>query len=341
MTPTLPIPPHYSSDRVESVWRVPYEERSAQALEWRRRHQIEQAAASSPRVALFLVDVQNTFCIPDFELFVGGHSGRGAVEDNQRLCGFIYQNLAGISQITMTLDTHQAYQIFFASFLIGKDGSHPTPYTLVTRNDIREGRWRFNPDIAATLGLTPEQGQKHLEYYVAELSNSGRYDLTVWPYHGMLGGIGHALVSAVEEAVFFHSIARTSPPDHIIKGFHPLTEHYSTLGPEVARDTEGRLFAPRDRKLIALVQHYDAVIITGQAKSHCVAFTIRDLLSELNTIDPGLAKKIFLLEDCTSPVVVPGTIDYTEAADEAFESFRAAGMHLVKSTDPMETWLRV
>lgn len=339
--PALPIPPHYQPEKVETVWRVPYEERAAQALEWRRRHHIERATDSSPRIAIFLVDVQNTFCIPDHELFVGGRTGRGAVEDNRRLCEFIYRNLAGVSKIAMTLDTHLTHQIFFSSFLIGEDGGVPPPYTLVSKEDVQKGRWQFNPDIAPSLGLTPEQGQKHLEYYVAELAKSGRFELTVWPYHGMLGGVGHALVSSVEEAVFFHSIARSCPPDHIIKGSNPLTEHYSTIGPEVARDAEGQSLASRDRKLISLVQHYDAVIITGQAKSHCVAFTIRDLLTELSELDHKLVQKVFLLEDCTSPVVIPGVVDYTQSADEAFKSYQEAGMHLVKSTEPMEEWLQI
>ena len=33
----------------------------------------------------------------------------------------------------------------------------------------------------------------------------------------MLGGIGHALVSAVEEAIFFHNIARHSQTEFKIK----------------------------------------------------------------------------------------------------------------------------
>jgi len=60
------------------------------------------------------------------------------------------------------------------------------------------------------------------------------------------------------------------------------------------------------------------VIIAGQAKSHCVAWTIEDLLNEINGSDAALAQKIYLLEDCTSPVVIPGVIDYTEDADSAF-----------------------
>jgi nicotinamidase-related amidase len=49
--------------------------------------------------------------------------------------------------------------------------------------------------------------------------------------------------------------------------------------------------------------------------------------------DPALAQKVYLLEDCSSPVVVPGVVDFTDAADAAFQRFADAGMHLVKSTD--------
>jgi hypothetical protein len=36
-------------------------------------------------------------------------------------------------------------------------------------------------------------------------------------------------------------------------------------------------------------------------------------------------------------VVVPG-MDYTAEADAAFERFAAAGMHVVRSTEPIESW---
>jgi hypothetical protein len=44
------------------------------------------------------------------------------------------------------------------------------------------------------------------------------------------------------------------------------------------------------------------------------------------------------MEDCTSPVVVPGAVDYTDEADAAFERFAAAGMHVVRSTTPLVEW---
>jgi nicotinamidase-related amidase len=54
--------------------------------------------------------------------------------------------------------------------------------------------------------------------------------------------------------------------------------------------------------------------------------------------DHGLAAKVYLLEDCSSPVVVPGVVDYTDEADAAFARFADAGMHVVRSTEPMESW---
>ena len=92
---------------------------------------------------------------------------------------------------------------------------------------------------------------------------------------------------------------------------------------------------PSPRKNTRFLQkllNFDAVIIAGQAKSHCVAWTIDDLLSEILTQDPNLAKKVYLLEDCTSPVVIPGVVDFTPQADAAFERFAKAGMNIVQST---------
>ena len=154
----------------------------------------------------------------------------------------------------------------------------------------------------------------------------------------MLGGIGHALVSAVEEANFFHTIARSSKPDFEIKGTNLLTEHYSAIGPEVLTGPDGEILGEKNDKLFKKVQNYEAVIIAGQAKSHCVAWTVSDLLDQIRDADPGLARKVYLLEDCCSPVVVPGVIDYTEQAEADFARFAEAGMQVVKSTDPIRSW---
>jgi hypothetical protein len=80
----LPVPPHFAPDRVGIVWRVPYQARAQEAREWAARHGIRPAAADTLRIGLLIVDAQNTFCIPDFELYVGGRFGTGAVDDSRR-----------------------------------------------------------------------------------------------------------------------------------------------------------------------------------------------------------------------------------------------------------------
>ena len=333
------LPPYFDKKLVGKIWRVPYQQRAAEAEEWSKNYAIPPAARDNPRICLMLIDVQNTFCMPDFELFVGGRSGTGAVDDNVRICEFIYRNLARITEIDPTMDTHTAMQIFHPIFWIDDDGGHPAPFTSVAMEDVQKGKWKVNPAIAKSIaGGNYVALQQFALHYVTTLSKAGKYPLTIWPYHALLGGIGHALVPAVEEACFFHAAARHSQTGFEIKGGNPLTENYSVLRPEVLDGPDGRAIAQKNTRFIKKLLDFDAVAIAGQAKSHCVAWTIDDLLTEILAQDPRLAKKVYLLEDCTSPVVVPGVIDYTDAADDAFKRFAQAGMHIVKSTDPIERW---
>ena len=335
----LPVPPHFDAGAAGRVWRVPYQERSEGAKAWARRHNVPSATADRMHVSLVIVDCQNTFCIPGFELFVAGRSGMGAVEDTVRLCEFIYRNLAVISEIVPTLDTHTAMQIFHPVFWIDAAGACPKGHTIISLEDVENGVWKPNPAVARNaLEGDLQRLQRHAEHYVRTLTERNKYPLMVWPYHAMLGGIGHALVSAVEEALFFHCLARSSQTRFEIKGDNPLTEHYSVLHPEVRTGPEGETIVQRDTGLIRRLLDSDMVITAGQAKSHCVAWTIDDLLTEVRARDLRLIEKVYLLEDCTSPVVVPGVVDFTDEAEAAFRRFADAGMHVVRSTDPIDTW---
>ena len=345
--PQLPFPEHFNANQVDKVWRIPYQERQREALAWAKQHSIPPASDDDLRTCLLLVDVQNTFCIPDFELFVGGRSGNGAVEDNIRLCQFIYRNLPHITKIACTLDTHTAMQIFHEVFWVNNTGEHPLPLqTLITPEDIETGKWRVNPAIAGNINLSdiPQSDQytwlkAYGEHYIKTLTADGKYPLTIWPYHAMLGGIGHAVVSAVDEACFFHTIARKTQTHYEIKGRNPLTENYSVLRPEVLNDADGQPIAEKNSTFLQMLLEYDQVIIAGQAKSHCVAWTVSDLLEEIGQTDIELAKKVYLVDDLTSPVVVPGVVDYTEPANAAFAKAADAGMHIVQSTELMAHWV--
>ena len=335
----LPIPAHFDRTRVGEVWRVPYQERAVQAKQWAKQHQLAPAAKDKTRICLVPIDVQNTFCIPDFELFVGGRSGMEAVEDNIRLCEFIYRNLGVITEIAPTMDTHTTMQIFHSDFWINDAGETPGPLTMITLDDVQQGKWKVNPAIAYSLANGNYMAlQSYALHYVQRLSDEGKYPLTIWPYHSMLGGIGHPLVSAVEEACFFHNLARNSQTNFEIKGGNPLTENYSVLRPEVLDGPDGQPIAQKNTRFIQKLLNFDVVIIAGQAKSHCVAWTIDDLLTEIQAQDPTLAQKVYLLEDCTSPVVVPGVVDFTDQANDAFQRFADAGMQVVKSSEAIAQW---
>ncbi|MGD1941815.1 MAG: isochorismatase [Leptolyngbyaceae cyanobacterium] len=330
------VPDFFDRQKVDQVYRVPYQSRAAEARTWAEQQGIVAASHDRFRICLLLIDVQNTFCLPEFELFVGGRTGLGAVEDNQRLSQFIYENLGSLTVIAPTLDTHTAAQIFHPLFWVDADGHPPAPMTMINHDAVVAGQWRVNPEMAPYMAASDLQ--KFALHYTQRLTADGKYPLTIWPYHSMLGGIGHALASTIEEACFFHSIARHSPTRYEIKGGNPLTENYSVLSPEVLEDETGSAIAAKNTAFTDELLTYDAIVVAGQAKSHCVAWSVDDLLSEITQRDPALAQKVYLLEDCTSPVVVPDVVDFTDAADAAYQRFAEAGMHRVTTQTPLADW---
>lgn len=334
----LPIPDHFKPATAETIWRVDYGSLAPSANKWAKQHRLTPAAVDRVKIGLMVIDNQITFCLPGSELFVGGRSGRGAVDDTVSLCEFIYRNLGVVTGICPTMDTHTAMQIFHPIFWVNDHGEHPKPYSMITLDEIKNGTWKVNPVIAANLKVPYPYLMRYARHYAESLGKGGKYALTIWPYHAMLGGIGHALTPSVEEACFFHTVARSSQIDFGIKGGNPWTENYSIFRPEVLDGPDNIVIGQKNTDFIKQLLAFDVVIIAGQAKSHCVAWSIADLLDEINSQDPALAKKVYLLEDCTSSVVVPGVIDYTDDADAAFQRFADAGMHVVRSTDPIDSW---
>jgi len=279
---------------------------------------------------------------------LGGADGRGAIRDSQRVAQWILRNLPWITKINCTMDTHTMFQVFHESFFqcgepfecpVTKhqyaEGDHPLPMTFIEADDVLGGRWEVNPEVAWAItgkAASFSSVQRQVDHYVKELKRQGKYTLTIWPYHAVLGGMNHALVSAIEEVVHFHGAARGSQPNFEIKGGNPLTENYSVLRPEVLTMADGKALATKNVRFIESLLGLDALFIAGQAKSHCVAWSIDDLLSEIQAKDPDLAKKVWLLSDCSTPVVVPGVVDFTQHAEDAFERFKGAGMNVVDST---------
>jgi nicotinamidase-related amidase len=342
---SLPLPPFFQPAHAARWDYAPEPRRlAADAAAWRRAHGLRPSGADERRLHLVLIDVQKDFCLPEGSLYVGGRSGRGAIDDSRRIAEFVYRNLGAITEITTTLDTHFAYQIFFPSFWVDAAGQPLEPHRVITAEQIGAGEVRPNPAVARWLcngnyGWLVEQ----VGYYCRELERAGKYQLYLWPPHCLLGGDGHALVGVVHEARLFHAFARGAQSWVEVKGGNPLTENYSVLRPEVIGRHDGGALAQRNTHFLDDLLAADAVLIAGQAASHCVKSTIDDLLAEIAGADPALARKIYVLTDCMSAVTVPDgrggfAADFTDDAAAAQQRFAAAGMHLVRSTDPITSW---
>lgn len=341
----LPLPSFYDpvhADRFD--YRADPARVLAAAEEFRSAHAILPAQADSKEVHLLWIDVQKDFCFPEGSLFVAGRSGRGAQDDNRRLTEFLYRNLAGISRVTATLDTHFPFQIFFPSFWCDSDGGPVSPFRTVSVDDLDSGRVQVRPAVATWLcdgNLTWLHRQ--VRHYCQTLEERGKYQLYLWPHHCLLGSPGHSLAGVLEEARLFHGFVRQIQPELEIKGGHVLTENYSVLSPEVLSRHDGPALAGRNTHLIETLLRADRLIIAGQAASHCVKSTLDDLAEEIHALDPALARRVYVLTDCMSAVTVSdgsgGFLeDFTPQTEAALDRFQGAGFHLVKSTDPLESW---
>lgn len=320
------LPEFYDPARVADLFLPRHGEVAAQAQAWRERHDVASASDDETRIAVFGIDCQVGFCTPGASLFVPG-----AVEDMQRGCAFILEHLAKITTLVFSLDTHRAYQIFHPAFWTDADGNPPAPMTPITLADVESGRWR------------PLRNADQVHAYCAQLEASGKYVLTIWPYHTLLGSPDHALVPALFEVAHFHSIARDTQTHFETKGEHPLTENYSVLEPEVKALGEASVGAFNDALMGLLLEH-DRVYVWGEASSHCVAATLQSMIDRLQATRPELLARIHVLTDCTSPVSpvlgpdgapLPG-LDFPAIAAERFAAFEAAGVRMVTSGDGIE-----
>ncbi len=310
-----------------------------EAERFRTKHSIKPSGSDKRIITLLIIDQQNDFCQPEGTLFAAGRSGDGAIRDSRNIADFIYNNCDVLTNTFATLDTHFGFQIFFPSFWLNQNDQHPDPHTIITTEAIDKGEFRPNPAVANFI-CNGNYGwlQKQCRFYTEALEKAGKYQLYLWPGHTILGSTGHALVGIIQEATMFHGFVRGSQPGREIKGGNPLTENYSVLSPEVLERFDGKPLAQRNVAFIEKLMHSDAVIICGEASSHCVKSSIDDLLDAISVQDPELAKKVYIMEDCMSAVVVPGGLDFTPQADAALKRFQDAGMNVVKSTDEIRGW---
>jgi nicotinamidase/pyrazinamidase len=253
--------------------------------------------------AFLIIDAQFDFCHPDGALFVPG-----ADQDVNRMAALIGQHADQIDHIVVTLDTHHVLDIAHPLFWQDANGQHPAPFTAISAAAIDAGQWvpRFAPEQA---------GQ-----YVQTLEADGQFAHFIWPEHCLIGSRGAALHDTLLAALLTWTRQRDRDYVAVPKGLYPLAEHFGIFRAQVPDPAvpETQL----NTALIADLERFEQVFLMGEAKSHCVANSLKQALD----FAPGLVPKLVVVTDCMSDVTGLGHL-----ADGIYAEARARGVRFTTS----------
>lgn len=260
-------------------------------------------------VHLLVIDPQVDFCDPQGTLFVPG-----AVEDMQRLAQMVNRLQRKISDIHCTLDCHQPMDVAHPAWWKDSNGKHPDPFTIISASDVRDGVWV--PSI-------PQLRQRMIDY-TSSLEQGGRYPLCIWPEHCLIGTPGNNIVDEVQRSFYDWGKGRGATVNFVSKGSNPFTEHYGALRAEVPDPTD--VSTQTNTQLVEVLEEADLIVIAGEAGSHCLANTVRDIANEFQ--DPETVKKLVLLTDATSAVP-----SFEQLQDDFIAEMTARGMQTTTTDD--------
>jgi len=261
---------------------------------------------------LLIIDPQHDFCDPSGALFVPG-----AEKDMERLAAFVGRVGDKLSKIHVTLDSHHYVDIAHPVFWKDSSGKHPDPFTIISKDDVKNGVWT----------TTKPGWHKKALAYVEQLEANNRYLLCVWPPHCLIGSRGYEVVPDLMDALTKWTDDHFGFIDWVAKGHNPFTEHYSGVAAEVPdpQDPATQI----NTNLVKTLTDADVVLIAGEASSHCLANTVRDIANNFN--DDSYIQKLVLLEDATSPVP-----SFENLTDDFTKEMTGRGMQLSSTTEWMK-----
>jgi|LakMenEpi03Aug12_release.lakeMendotaPanAssembly.Ray.scaffolds.fasta_scaffold45535_4 nicotinamidase/pyrazinamidase len=286
------------------------------------------------KVHLVVIDPQNSFCnivqagdqqkLHDGELCVAG-----AWDDMQRVANLVKRLGRKLSQIHVTLDSHHQWHIAHPCWFKDGKGNHPAPFTMMRNenNNIIGAQFDANGQPHDVGEYTPTlfgDAYKWTYKYLAELSTGGRYPHVIWPYHCLIGTPGHNIVAPLNEAIFEWEQNVRQTVNKITKGSCRFVEHFSAVRAEVAYSEDPSTQLNTD--FVTMLGHdADEVLIAGEALSHCVANTFRDIATELGD---DFVKKCVLLQDASSNVT-----GFEVYGEQFVKDMVARGMRVTTTVD--------
>lgn len=257
------------------------------------------------KTLLLAIDVQNDF-MDDEALGVPG-----AKEDVKRIVNFIENNSDMITDITVSIDTHSPRQIFHPCWWVDSNGDNPKPYTVITLEDLDKGKYE-------AIDYKEESYD-----YVKNLEKAGKKSLIIWPYHCLQSTVGAALEDSFAKAITQMTMEKGVPVNYIIKGQDPLSEMYGIIKPEYSTNPNCM-----NIELLESFKEYEKIFVVGEAKSHCVLESVRQIL-EYYKDDKKETQKYIILQDCMSSIS-----GFEESTEKTFNEFsKEYGVVIANSRD--------
>lgn len=260
------------------------------------------------KVDVLIIDPQADFVNPNGSLFVPG-----ADKDMERLAGMVHRIKDKLNDIHITLDSHHKVDISHPIWWKSSSGKHPDPFTMITADDVSTGKWTTT---------MPGMFKRSLAYLRA-LETNKRYPHVIWPYHCLIGSEGATVHPGLFQAVqeWEDNFAAV---DFITKGSNSFTEHFSAVKAEVP-DPED-VSTQINIGFIQTLEKADIILVAGEARSHCLAHTVKDIVSHFS--DPKYVEKLYLITDASSDV--PG---FNKAGDDFLNEMLAKGMKTTTTKD--------
>jgi nicotinamidase-related amidase len=227
----------------------------------------------------------------------------------RRLANWIRANKSVINHISLTADSHPVNSVSHPSFWYDSNGNAPEPFTPVTSQDINEGK------------LTPRFFRDEVVSYIKDLEAQGEFAHFIWPFHCLTGSRGAAIDDSLMDALVEWTKGGSNY-NLIVKGTNPLTEHFGIFRANIP--LAGYPETHLNKNLIDTLKEYKHIFLAGEAKSHCVANSLKQAMDDA----PELAARFIILEDCMSDVNGMGHL-----GEPVYERARQMGIKFVKSTD--------
>lgn len=266
-------------------------------------------------IQLMIIDPQIDFMdLPGSALPVSG-----ANEDMNRLAAMLNRVGGKLSDIHVTMDSHDEIDIAHPGFWIDGDGNHPSPFTLITNSDVSSGIWRPRSNKLLPRVLD----------YTSKLESSGKYMLCIWPPHCLIGSVGHTIQPRLRESLKDWCTRYFATINFIAKGSNPFTEHYGAIMAEVPDNNDPSTML--NSRFIKVLKEADMIVVAGEALSHCVKVTMEQVANEFGE---DLYNKFYLLTDAMSPVgQAPGGPDFPEIGKEFLRDMSGKGMNLTTTLE--------